>query len=277
MPLAPATSLSIPLQLMHKVLLEEAADWQPGRLDALERALLTMSHTHAGKPTPVYAVAFSEVGDDMAQWDRYANYGIGYSLGFTPEALRTIVRTAPFPDEWNRDLALRRVVYEESAQRAMLRPLLAKGVDLVDTDMERWGATEDRGLATLARYMAPHLLELLSAFKHPGFAAEREWRLTYTGGIHESEGFDSLFRASKRGMIPYVKMAAPHAANRIQRLPMSHVYCGPGLARIEAPQAARGFLLINAYQALPPDVAAQLTGKASIFPRVAVQASAMAR
>lgn len=263
-------------RLLHQVLYDEAAHWRPEQVDFFERALLAMSHTEDGKPTPVYAVAFSEVGDDMAQWDRYGNRGVGYSLGFAPEALNQIEKTGPFLSEWD-ELGLRQVVYDEAVQHSLLKSLISRGVALVDSDIQEWASTEQHGLTTLARQMASHLLELLSSFKHPGFAAEREWRLTYTGGIHESEGFDALFRASPRGMIPYVKMGIPPTPETRKRVPLSQLYCGPGLARAEAPQAARAFLLLNAYQALDRAIAVGLPPPNPRMPRVIVEASSMAK
>ena len=244
--MADAQEISYGRRLLHEVLLEEASEWKPDRLDLFERQLLDLSHTSEGKPTPVYAVSFSESLDDMSQWDRYADGGRGYALGFLPAALETIRRVeAP---EWD-ECVLRRVMYKRPEQRALLRSLLQIAISLADNDMNQYSDKPARGFRILASSMARPIVDLLSIFKHPAFRSEHEWRLMYVGGIHESEGMDAKFRPSPRGMAPFVELHVPPMASHRAVLPLSKVVTGPALPMVEAPLAAVSFLAWNVHRA----------------------------
>ncbi len=110
--------------------------------------------------------------DDLSQWRAYSGTGTGYSVDLKGSTLREFAQA--------QDFVLAACIYEKSAQERILR-------SLVDADLaqnikqESLHPPKDEH----ERYMleqnggdfAYHINRYASLFKHPGFAAEDEWRL----------------------------------------------------------------------------------------------------
>jgi hypothetical protein len=118
-----------------------------------------------------FVTCFCSADDLLSQWRAYAGHDEfgGYAIGFTPPgALPAWAQTAPHP------LTLRRVTYEENAQRricqGLLNPLIAYLDEAPDDPAHR-----DSFAAELVNGIA----EVATWCKHPAFAEENEWRLSY--------------------------------------------------------------------------------------------------
>lgn len=168
-----------------------------------------------------FVTCFCSADNLLSQWRAYAGddkFG-GYAIGFTPPgALSSWAQTAPHP------LTLRRVMYEEDVQRRICRELLEPLVEYLDLAPEDQ-AHQDAFAAELVNGIA----EVAVWCKHPAFAEEGEWRLSY-GRLQDPDPLPILHRASSGLLVPYVELAAPRAVGAYpDSLPITAIQCGPSL------------------------------------------------
>lgn len=110
--------------------------------------------------------------DDLSQWRAYSGAGTGYSVDMKGSALREFAKA--------QDFILAECIYEKSAQERILRSLIdANLARNVERETENSVADEHANfmLEHNGGDFAYHINRYASLFKHPGFAAEDEWRL----------------------------------------------------------------------------------------------------
>lgn len=111
-------------------------------------------------PSDVYVTSFTELPDDLAQWRGYGSRAGRFCIGF---------RAAQF-SERNILQFPQRVEYDVDRQRARVRGLLERGCAIVRAK------SDQRTIESTVAEMSIFLGRLIALFKHPAFAAEREWR-----------------------------------------------------------------------------------------------------
>lgn len=166
-----------------------------------------------------FVTCFCSAGDLLSQWRAYASHDEfgGYAIGFTPPgALPAWAQTAPNP------LALRRVIYEENTQQRICQELLAPLVAHLDE------APDDRvHQDSFAAELVNGIAEISTWCKHPAFAEEKEWRLTYDR-LQDQNPLPVSHRASRGLLVPYVTLAVPRAVGAYPgALPITAIQCGP--------------------------------------------------
>lgn len=190
---------------------------------------------------PYFITSFSAARDSLSQWRGYANDGAGYALGFDASRLDLAVLRRNELDASHARLF--KVEYDEAKQRSLLARYVKLAVDLFEHGVAK--PRGDVGSLEMAFHAAvePHVLY----FKNPGFVEEREWRAVATlfFGL-------PAFRASARGVVPYVELQAWKAPPPPQSMEplkdwegntIREIILGPKLSAPEHLDAAAGLLL----------------------------------
>lgn len=229
-----------------------------------------------------FIASFCEDGDLLSQWRGYSKGDAGVALGFRFH-----------PNEQLDGFLVRKVVYDEDEQRAIVRRIVQAWVD---TYIAMVDATV--GSPRLADYsvLSQALFEQIHCFKHPSFAEEKEWRFiafvdprheinlrqmrradaarlrmgeqnllvgedhstgTLTDGSlsSEEEGVDLKFRPTPNGLVPYVEMnMAERAGLRKNLLPLRAVVQGPRENPALALESLKMYLAFEGYEI--PDISA---------------------
>ena len=116
--------------------------------------------------------SWSSKPDDLSQWRAYSGPGTGYSIDLKGSSLKEFAGA--------QDFILAACIYEKRAQERILQSLieadLVKNIEQEKShpardDHERFMLEQNGG------DFAYHINRYASLFKHPGFAAEDEWRL----------------------------------------------------------------------------------------------------
>ncbi len=192
-----------------ETLREDAAKIERGialdpRLGAVRQLL---DSDDAGLGLSVYSVSFSGAPDELGQWRGYANDGYGASVVLSRSILDAHLGTQP-------DTLCGPVVYAPVEQGEFARRLLV--------EIHEQGLTLDE---------ASQALQLAAVFmKHPGFSAEREYRL-----VRVSTNVYRM-RESRRRLVPYLD-----PLDGLEPVPLEKVIVGPAwqLPRQEDPAFQR--------------------------------------
>ena len=158
------------------------------------RALLTLVRRAQQES---FILSLSEDGDLLSQWRAYCPGGNGYSVGFAPD---NPIYSSAKQNAFN----LIRCIYSEKMQRALTRELISS----FDGEYIR-SAIPDDVPGTLRVFFERYqwwysLLVVSSAFKHEGFAEEREWR--FVSQYPENLIRDLEYRSGRFGVTPYFKL-----------------------------------------------------------------------
>lgn len=162
----------------------------------------------------VCVASFSMDADSLSQWRAYGPIAIGFRLG-------------PIEFGYNNTTRIKPVVYEKSAQIAMLRML----AHLNASAWERETRSEQKRLRSLYGDASDRLLDLVAFFKDSGFADEREIRMVHTENPRVWAEFEipaapERFRVSSGLIVPYVT-TKDLSDKHPEKLPISEVVIGP--------------------------------------------------
>lgn len=140
-----------------------------------------------------YIGSFTELEDSLSQWRAYCPASGGYVIGIPSAQLKDMAGCQPF--------ILAKCIYDDELQITLIKEVLNMYLKTYEHDplkLERQGIHN-----RLAIKCATHFSNLALIMKHSSFAEEREWRIISTN----EEGFypDLFFRASSKGIIPYIK------------------------------------------------------------------------
>lgn len=177
------------------------------RLDAVRDTLAALSD----EPW-IWALSWSERGNQLSQWRAYAGGVGGFSVG-VPVA--HLLRMAA----WQR-FALVPCVYRGDLQRRIASEVVARHVETLAAR-----GREASGDAAAVRRFAGDLLFVGATMKHPGFEEEREWRLILRASGDGGYMPSPSFHATPYGLaswVPFWLRAGP--SDRLRGL---QVVAGP--------------------------------------------------
>lgn len=229
--------------LLRDVVQSQLSDWTAEEAKTLEDSLLIFSQSQEGDLPPVFAVCFSERWDDAAQWDRYAEDGTGYAIGFAGSALGPHFRKKG--GNWIDSAFLVPVIYEEDQQRRLLSQIVEKARRLAEPYRQSGTEKEfeDR-CALIGHYAGWALMRLMARSKGEAFASEKEWRMIFTPGPAVTQSLSSVagVKPTGAGIVPFVTLeyfvALQGGTSEADRLPIVQVVHGPR-TRPESPEATR--------------------------------------
>lgn len=158
-----------------------------------------------------YVCCLSAEGNQLSQWRAYSGNGLGYSIGFSCEGIRTLRFKKT-------KLILLRVLYEQKDQANLLLQTVASFGAYVDSlRQDVWDNDKNRLILQYAMWI--HLC--LLSMKLGAFREEKEWRLVLLGWEYPTP--KCSFRALRSGLIvPYVAIKGDD-----QLLPIKKIFVGP--------------------------------------------------
>lgn len=173
---------------------------------------------------PIYVLSFSEKGDLLSQWRAYGEKGSGFSIGFEPEVIETLIDKNEINGE---KFKVVKCSYDRVKQEKLISEILVEEEAIMLEIKE--AALEKKEISELQDDVINKLEGLLFKFiqiapilKHPSFEEEQEWRLVSPlAGI---KNFPTLFRESDSMIIPYCEFKI---ADDDEPLPFSTVKVGP--------------------------------------------------
>jgi hypothetical protein len=181
------------LELLQKQTVTEAKD----RADRAAGIIAAIDQRHQQNE---FVASFSENGDDLTQWRAYCPGGAGLSIGFNTAALST---------QWVADPKCQDPAFVGSALRKV-RYLNEQGEAKLFNELDsmvRLSPSIQRGIdgqpVTTEQFVTAWLSTVATAYKHPAFAAESEWRLVFSKP-HKPMPYQR-FRPGKSSLVPYIE------------------------------------------------------------------------
>lgn len=220
-----------------------------GDLGAASKEFIESCRRNLGARGPgqsVFSVSFCEESNLLSQWRAYRGQGGGYALGID---FVHIIRLLDKP------CVLRKIIYDQAVQDQMLDDALESFVSVVEQlDIEiPLDVDGRRAVGGVASVFSDSSQQLLFSFKHPGFAEEHEWRLTYAENNHPRYNRGTPvpeIRTFEGNIIPYRIVSLNPAIEASKddaagiRFPIVEVKVGPtinaGLNRQSISQALLG-------------------------------------
>jgi hypothetical protein len=166
-------------------------------------------------------------GNTLGQWRGYGAFGAGYSLGFgwvpSGEALLRVRYVDPQHVDGQTIDVVRDLISSAAALDAS--PTLAV-------------------INTVADIAFTRLWDTVMSTKNRAFEDEREWRVVISAGAADKVEY----RATARGLIPYVQLSFPPGAPLDSSpLPINRVWVGPANDPVASVAAVTGFLKSAGY------------------------------
>jgi len=118
-----------------------------------------------------YVISLSEAPDMLSQWRAYSNQAMGCCLEFDFSDSRVFTisdGSIPIP------LEILPVIYNETTQRALIRSGIEKVLNYLHSILME---PSELKLGVITGWVFHAFKPYLMAFKHPGFAEEKEWRV----------------------------------------------------------------------------------------------------
>jgi hypothetical protein len=166
-----------------------------------EELLAQLAGRLAGyRPADVFTISFSTEDDDLSQWRAYSASGApSFSLGFHSQNLELHAAAYLFQ--------LYEVKYERDLIKEDVRQEL--GEEISDINKAAQGTSSDP--LAFARTHIPGLMAQITTlaprYKHPKFAAEKEWRLIrWIPVLSSPPRLPRRFRSGGSLIVPYVAM-----------------------------------------------------------------------
>jgi hypothetical protein len=190
-----------------------------------------------------YVASFSEPDDLLSQWDRYADYSKGYSIGFRAADL---IKGRPH-------LQLRKVFYEESEQVPIIENIAEQFCNMLAREINVSAAPQYNNsvLHNSSMAMFHVFIQHLYCFKHRGFREEQEWRLVET--LKPVSGASRLHYRTSGTLTnaPYVveNLGVPGPSGN--KLPIAEIYCGPRCPPGSGEKYLINWLSAHGYSPLP--------------------------
>jgi hypothetical protein len=222
------------VDLLVEVLDAVARDRPAPFLDEIRSELQDLPETN------LFVCSFSEKNNSMGQWERYAERGFGYCLGFDKAQIIRSIKDLP--------IELKQISYVHSKQRALAESTLKE----IMRDVRKPGKEQGSDDPPLAATVAATLLRALTLqFKNPAFREERDWRLIREirrRGVYLETSHQIDFARRGDFIKPHLEILLTRREGEApERLPLSSVVCGPKLEREVATESARYFLRQNGY------------------------------
>jgi hypothetical protein len=180
---------------------------KPQYSDAYDAVLQAISNVKAINPDAIedriFSTSFSEDGDELNQWDRYADHAKGMALGFDSESIQ-MLKVPYFHHTANGDLdPVLATISGTNDQVPMTWGAFLQQVRYGDAACEKaigevlWQVEQicqENGVGTSAQkivnsiFRIPLYLSMLALVKKTTYQSEREWRIT----VAEHFGSSSL-------------------------------------------------------------------------------------
>jgi hypothetical protein len=186
-----------------------------------------------------FIASFSEDGNLLSQWRAYAENGAGYSLG-----LRL---TLKFDVPSALTGSLLRCEYDDTIFRERVRSEFLNVADKLFRYIQAHATGPDdtkRFCEAALHALMVHTVMLAPRFKASAFREEREWRLITFPQDEKADAELTLFRVSRRGLVPYVEIPLDYEDGL---LPLTQVYVGPTQDADTGVNAAALFLKHQGY------------------------------
>jgi hypothetical protein len=165
----------------------------------------------------IFVASFSENGDLLSQWRGYTGPHGGYAIGFLSEILEQDEANLVVC-EYDKDIQKNRLKETIDNDIKIIRPEFYKGLEKSEK-----GASDGlfSYLDLLDRVAVPKIVSIATAFKHPSFAEEKEWRLVVGPIPNDSQRIQ--YRPASSAIIPYIDIDY-----NLSSLPIKHIIVGPG-------------------------------------------------
>jgi Protein of unknown function (DUF2971) len=184
-----------------------------------------------------FVVSFCEDGNLLSQWRAYGGSGSGYSIGFD----KRILETAPLGIDLG--IRVRKVIYDKSAKRSLLRTRLEMLSTIVSSHaglIEKTWDEDSRIVLSFWKQVLTDFQPSLVLMKHDAFSEEREWRLIRKTLVSGRKNGIKVRVISGR-LTPYVPVRWSLKTNG-ESTGLETVICGPSdEAKLKA-EATRIFL-----------------------------------
>lgn len=213
-----------------------------GRKDSFLCLVMELLETWLGDPdSEPYIVSFSsDGGNRLSQRMIYGDRGEGFSTGFEYEKLRhqfreiVVARVLP-------------VTYDPKVHKQILATEINGHWRVRERAVSKWPTLQKR----IDQYCQINLVSLLvtecTAFKHPGFKEEQEFRLI----ARRKQGRPKPeFRAGRFGITPYLDLKSPNG----QKLPVVKITQGPTADRESAQKGIEMLLADLGYEGVAVEV-----------------------
>lgn len=196
-----------------------------------------------------YIISLTEAPDVLSQWRAYADSGKGHCLefDFSDSSLFTIICSET---PWAMEILP--VIYDENHQKSLIRTgikQLIKYLNSTEWTLERISQATETEQGVFMGLLMHAFDPFVTAFKHPGFAEEREWRAivacanNLTGGRRKN-------RTTAYGESYYLEcifiQGDEHKLWQRKHLPITEIKHGP-LAGKELNEKLRHHLDVSGY------------------------------
>lgn len=169
----------------------------------------------------VFIACFCEKKDLLSQWRGYARGTGGFAVGF-----KRIETERLAPEGLSSRLEFEPVNYDASAQRVEIREQLLDAMERNRPSGKGAEALFDAYRSFLGGYFGT-IGSKAHLYKHPGFAEEKEWRITVRLRRADLVGTGvPRFRDGSLGPVPFVPVGV-HSTTSPPRLPIREIVVGP--------------------------------------------------
>jgi hypothetical protein len=181
-------------------------------LDALRKLLTKSPHTQevmkflksflldSYRPNDIFSSSFSTKGDDLSQWRGYGGSGPSFAVGFDAKKLEAHALGYRF--------ALHEVKYRKKLIESDVRIQLRQTIVDIRNKMRSGASMSPLEFAKEeGPFLASSLLMMAPSYKHPKFAAEKEWRLIrHLPVVSGRPRLPLKFRSSGSLVVPYISL-----------------------------------------------------------------------
>jgi hypothetical protein len=202
--------------ILSRARLKVASPVSPDVKYLLETIISGLSHPQIAVEGR-FVTCFTEDGDDLSQWRSYGSGEGGYAIEFDSLYLRSMSH--------NQEMVLGKVEYETATQGSFLDEVLNQTIHFYLEGLRKHRApTAEEWLAEFLTCWSRYIAMFGPLIKHPKFAAELEWRLTY----HFQDEAIPRMRYLQRS-----SMMTKHVPLRLMmqdgqpRLPLTGIVVGP--------------------------------------------------
>lgn len=190
----------------------------------------------------LFVFSFSEEPDDLSQWRGYAREGLGFTIGFSGQAI------CEGGNDPKSEYSFFRVEYDHDMQMVAIERALAE----LEKEFLIQATAQDADLPTLSTEAADWFVWVTNnrsvANKHRSFYSEKEWRIMGVVPIKD-RATDVHTRASGLRLVNYIELSLPNKASK--KLPIQSIGVGPGFQGTEEADAVRALCERAGYQIDP--------------------------
>ncbi|MCH4888944.1 DUF2971 domain-containing protein [Acidaminobacter sp. JC074] len=158
-------------------------------LEGVHRASKDQKLVNKFVNTNYYGASFSEYGDNLTHWDRYASSATGVAIGFNLNILKELFDIYRLPNMMNGWFNKGKVVYNENEMIDIILQNLISIIEYFNEMNVKYH--ENHGIAIYATL----LHNVIPNYKHDSFIDEKEIRISFAEGTPENDSrvYSDLF------------------------------------------------------------------------------------